>query len=469
MKTALIGQDIPVLLPALLTDLLFAGKEKEAEIAAEETNPAMRDLLQGYGDAVIRHAGIGGTLRVTGDRRETLSGADCVIYAGDPQAASRFFMDMNALGSDDEDNPGLTDQARVNGGIGGLLHTLRAGKAVLDLCGAMDECCPGTLVINLGQPVARTTAIFLSRGYRCLGLGRTPMKGANGAETYARRLQIPPERLRAVTAGLPGFAFLTEIRDGSADLLPKLKKAAERNELGSLSKRWLSWWDALPAGDVTDHAEFLPAQPDYIPDEKPAFGESVERRKERILYMNTVREQGAEAREGAMAQLLLLSKALPVRPMQLALAVLRGETAEIPAVTRRNANPLSPECHPDRPGCHPERSEGSSPGCPPDRSEGSSILPQLPPEAIVEAPLRLTEGRESPRAIRLPEALADVMREIDTANRLAAKAASGDVAALREYVETDPALAGLDRLYCLEVVRALINLHADILGDLFGE
>ena len=111
-----------------------------------------------------------------------------------------------------------------------------------------------------------------------------------------------------MTAGLPGFAFLTEIRDGSADLLPKLKKAAERNELGSLSKRWLSWWDALPAGDVTDHAEFLPAQPDYIPDEKPAFGESVERRKERILYMNTVREQGAEAREGAMAQLLLLSR-----------------------------------------------------------------------------------------------------------------------------------------------------------------
>ena len=435
MKIALIGQDIPVLLPALLTDLLFAGKEKEAEIAAEETNPAMRDLLQGYGDAVIRHAGIGGTLRVTGDRRETLSGADCVIYAGDPQAASRFFMDMNALGSDDEDNPGLTDQARVNGGIGGLLHTLRAGKAVLDLCGAMDECCPGTLVINLGQPVARTTAIFLSRGYRCLGLGRTPMKGPSGAETYARRLQIPPERLRAVTAGLPGFAFLTEIRDGSADLLPKLKKAAERNELGSLSKRWLSWWDALPAGDVTDHAEFLPAQPDYIPDEKPAFGESVERRKERILYMNTVREQGAEAREGAMAQLLLLSKAPPIRPMQLALAVSRKETTEIPAVARRNG----------------------------------TEMPQLPADAVIETPLRLVSGEEQPHGIRIPEALADVMREIDTANRLAAKAASGDVAALREYVETDPALAGLDRLYCLEVVRALINLHADILGGLFGE
>ena len=164
MKIAMIGQDIPVLLPTLLTDLLFAGKEPDAEVTVLEGNPAMQEVLAGYGEKVIRHAGIGGEILVTGDMGEALEGADCVIYAGDPQAASRFFMDRNALGSDDEDNPGLTDQARVNGGIGGLMHTLRAGKAILDLCDAMDEHCPETLVINLGQPVARTCAIFLNRG-----------------------------------------------------------------------------------------------------------------------------------------------------------------------------------------------------------------------------------------------------------------------------------------------------------------
>ena len=425
MKIAMIGQDIPVLLPTLLTDLLFAGKEPDAAVAVEEGNPAMQELLQGYGDAVFRHAGIGGTITVTGDRKDVLSGADCVIYAGDPQAASRFFMDRNALGSDDEDNPGLTDQARVNGGIGGLMHALRAGIAVLQLCDDMDGACPDALVINLGQPMARTTAMFLDRGYRCLGMGRTPMKGANGAETYAKRLQIKPENLHVTTAGLPGFAFLTEIRDGKADLLPKLKKAAEQNELGSLSRRWLGWWDAVPAGDVTDHAEFLPAQPDFIPEEKPEFGESVERRKERILYMNTVREQGAEAREGAMAQLLLLSKAPPIRPMRLALAVLRKETAEIPAVTRRN---------------------------------GREMI-QLPADAVIETTLYLKNGEEQVQEIRVPEALAEVMREIDEANRLAAKAAEGDTGALREYVETDPALGGLDRLYCFDVVQALKRMH----------
>ena len=426
MKITLIGQDIPMLLPALLADLLFAGKETGARVSAEEGNPAMREVLHGYGNAVFRKAGAAdGGFTVTGDRSEALRDADCVIYAGDPQAASSFFMDRSALESDEEGDPGLTDQARVNGGIEGLLHAMRAGREILRLCDDMDQNCPGATVVNLGQPMARTTAVFLNRGYRCFGLGRTPMKGASGVDTYAKRLRIAPENLRADTAGLPGFAFLTEIRDGKSDLLQKLKKAAEDGELGSLSRRWLNWWDAIPAGDVTDHAEFLPAQPDYIPEEKPEFGESVEKRRERILYMNTVREQGAESREGAMAQLLLLSKAPPVRPMRLILALMRKETAEIPAVTRRNGK----------------------------------RMPQLPPEAVIETTLRLKDGEEEEREIRVPEALAEILAEVDSANRLAARAAAGDRGAVREYVETDPALGGLDRLYCLEVVEALISAN----------
>ena len=192
---------------------------------------------------------------------------------------------------------------------------------------------------------------------------------------------------------------------------------------------------------MTDHAEFLPAQEGYIPDEHPEFGETVEKRKERILYMNTVREQGADSRDGAMAQLLLLSKAPPIRPMKLALALLRKESAEIPAVARPN-------------GSQRQR-------------DGSFVLtmPQLAAEAVIEAPLILKDGEEQPREIRVPEALADILGEVDSANRLAAKAAEGDREAVRSYVETDPALAGLDRLYCMDVVDALIRMHEDVLTN----
>ena len=429
MKITLIGQDVPTLLPTLLTDLLFAARVRGAEIALEEKNPAMGGVLQGYGDAIFRQAGLGGSLRTETDRAAALRGADAVIYAGDPQAASRFAMDRSALSSEkEEEDPGLTDQARVNGGLGGLMHALRAGTEVFRLCDAMDEACPKAAVINLGQPVARTTAMFLGRGYRCLGLGRTPLKGANGLDTVLKRMQIAPENARWQEAGLPGFAFLLKLEDQGLDLLPKLKRAVAAGEMGKLSRRWLDWWGAVPLGDVTDHAEFLAAQPDFQPEENPEFGESVERRKERILYMNTVAGKGAADREGAMAQLLLLSKAPPIRPMRLALTALSGNGTE-PAAVRQN----------------------------------NGILPQLPKEAVIETELRMENGEDRSDRAELPEALADMMREIDSANRLAARAARGDLEALREYIETDPALGGLDRLYCMDVALALIRLHGDVL------
>ena len=422
-----------MLLPALLTDLLFAGKERDAEIAVEESNPAMSDLLRRYGEAILQKAGQGGRMNVNADRKAILRGADCVLYAGDPQAASRFAMDRSALGSDreEEGDSGLTDQARVNGGIGGLMHALRAGTAVFRLCDEMAESCPEALVINLGQPVARTTELFVRRGFRCYGLGDSPLRGPIGLEAIRKLLKTDGKKEEAVIAGLPGFAFLLSLKEDGQDKMPRLRRAVREGKLGNLSRRWLNWWDAVPVGDATAHAEFLPAQPDYIPAERPSFGESVERRKERILYMNTVAEQGADAREGAMAQLLLLSKAPAARPVQLALAVLRRESVTLPAVVRKN------------------------------RGE----LPQLPEEAVIEADLTLRDGREIPHGTLLPASLAEAMREIDEANRLAAEAAAGDRQALREYVETDPALAGLDRLYCQEVVEALIRLHADMLGE----
>ena len=436
MKIALIGQDIPTLLPTLLTDLLFVGKQSAA-IALEEKNAAMQDVLQRYGDAIIRHSGVEATLNVTGSRREVLSQADCVIYAGDCMAASRFKMDRDALSGVEEGDPGLLEQARVNGGIGGLLHTLRQGEMVLDLCESMQDYCPEAIVVNLGQPVARTTLMFENAGFRCYGVGRTPLRGANGLDSLVKKLNCKESDVKATIAGLPGFSFLVGLEDVKAqdDLLPLLYDLAEEDNLGQLTKRWLDWYRAIAIGDVTDHAEWLPAQDDFVPDEEPVFGETVERRKERILWMNTVGTKGAQEKEGQMAQILLLSKAVPIRPMQLALALLRGDDCDLPAVTRVN----------------------------------NGELPQLAKSAMIEAELTQRGGAIVPHGTMLPAPLAEICGEIDETNQLAAKAATGDRAALRECIEIDPALAGLDRLYVQDVVDKMIELHSDVISRLNEE
>lgn len=433
MKFALIGQDIPMLLPTLLADLLFAGNEG-ADTAVYENNPAMQGVLQGYMDAIYQKRGLGGRALVSEDLPQVLEEADCVIYAGDCMPASRFRMDRDALAGPSEEDPGLSDQARVNGGLGGLMHALRGGNKVLDLCEEMTYACPDALVMNLAQPMGRICAVFADAGFRCYGLGPTPLRGANGLEGLCHALHRKPATVTADIAGLPGFAFLLSLRDAAtgADLLPAAEEVARKGDLGRLARRWLDWYGALPMGKVTDHAEFLPAQPDFIPEAEPTFGESVEQRKERILHMNTIASKGADSREGMMAQLVLLSKAPAQRPVQLALALLRGTDLRMAAVTRRNRG----------------------------------VLPQLENHAIIEAELTLRAGEDVSPARRVPEALADILRAVDETNRLVARAAAGDRGALREAIETDPALDGLDRLYLQDVADKLVELHRDVLPRL---
>ena len=90
-------------------------------------------------------------------------------------------------------------------------------------------------------------------------------------------------------------------------------------------------------------------------------------------------------------------------------------------------------------------------------------IASLPRNAVIEAPLTLKKGAEQPERLTLPQDLCEICGEVDEASRLAADAAFGDRSALRECIEMDPALAGLDRLYLQQLTDALIRLNIDVL------
>ena len=436
MIIALIGQQIASLLPSMLTDLLQVGRQA-ADVRIEEKNSAMQDLLQGYGEACLRKAGIGGSIQALARREDVLRGADLVIYAGDLMASSRFQQDRDALSGGDNDEEGLLSQARVNGGIGGLLHTLRQGAVILPLAESMHALCPGALVICLGDPVGRTTEMFRACGFTAYGLARSVLRGPTGVDGIAGKVGKKLEEIDWESAGLPGFSFLTSFTDHAStiSLMNEVYALASDGNLGRLIQRWFREYGAVGVGRVTDIAEYMAAQDDYIPDEHPDFGESVEHRKDRILHMNKVREKGLADPDGMISQLMLLSRTPPQRPVRLGLALLRHEDLIMPEVTRPNAG---------------------------------NIL-SLPSDAYISCPLVLEKGQEVPRGISIPAMLASLMGDIAYTSHLASMAALSDRSALRECVETDPALEGLDRLYVQEVVDALIRMHSDILTQFADE
>ena len=436
LKYALIGQDIAPMLPSLLTDLLEAG-HAAPDIYIEEKNSVMQDLLEGYTRRCMDRAGNGGTVHAVSSRRELLEGADCIVYAGDLMAQSRFDQDRQALMSPTEGETGLEDQARVNGGIGGLMHALRQGAQIIPLCEQIRDLAPSALVLCLAQPLSRCLEMFSALGIRAFGLGTSALRGPLGADALAAETGHKLEEVKVSWAGLPQFQFLLEMTDRKTgeDLMPRVRERMAAGSFGSMSRRWLQEYDAVCIGSATDHAQFMAAQEGYMPEEKPQLSETVEHRKTRILHMNTVAEKGLADPDGMISQLTLLTRTSPLRPGQLSLALMRKEALDMQGVTRR---------------------------C-------GKLIRGLSPLAWAEAPLHLEKGQDTTPSLILPGPLLDLMNEIDEASRLAGQAALGDVTALREYIETDPALEGLDRLYVMDVVHAMIRMHDDILTQFEDE
>ncbi len=430
MKYALIGQDIAPLLPSLLTDLLQAGHLR-CDVFMEEKNGAMQSLLEGYGNACFKHAELGGSFHATASRQEVLHQADVVIYAGDVMAASRFDQDRQSLMSPEEGQTGLENQARVLGGIGGLMHTLRQGSFIRPLCEDIRRICPSALVICMAEPVARCTEMFRLYGFQVMGLGKSPIRGPGGVDGMARKMGMKLEDVEATWVGLPSFQFLTDmvVRSTEESVMDTVRHMTADGIFGEMPRRWLRELGGVSVGSSTDHAQFMAAQDGYEPDEHPELSESVEHRKNRILQMSTVSEKGLFDPDGMIAQLTLLTRTGPLRPGALSIALMKKTDLNMPGVCRRN--------------------DGRIPG--------------LPDAAMVEMPLVLFQKKDETPTFTLPPELLDLMTAVDEANRLAARSAFGDTGAMREYVETDPALEGLDRLYMLDVVYAMIRSHADIL------
>jgi len=421
MKITLVGSQTAQWLPSLAADLFFANKVN-CEIWLYEGNGTLGKLAQDYLSGLIAHGKAKASAHFTSDLEEALTGADAVIYADECQNASRFFNDREALKSPDENDAGLTDQARPWAGLEGLLMTLRVGSKALKLCEVMKTVCPHAVVINLSKPLSQLTALFHQQGFTAYGLDGSHLKGPDGIEGLCRAMK--KNRLTFQSAGLNGFAFLVQLTGDQADLIHKAQTAVKHGDWGELKKRWLDWYGMIPLG--ADHGQYLPAQPDWQPDEEPQLSESVERRKERILQMNTVVNKGAASREGTMAQVTLLSQVAPARPGQLVAALFTDGAITLPAVVQKNGR----------------------------------RIPQLSPNAVIEA--SFTPRGENPPILFTQEAAA-IMEEIADIHLLSARAATGDREALRDVIETDPALSGLDRLYCLDVVEALIRMNEDVL------
>ena len=409
--------------PAIFEDL-FTKYRMNAEVWMVDSDLDMAELSARAGQALARAFGADCRFYYTTQLKKATFSADAVILCADFLDEDAWKKDLKAL-----DEVGLGKQARLRGGIGGAMQTMRVLDFVTDLAQQMAEECPDAPLILCdsgfgGMQMARACECAQRMcGVRTLGLSGVSEQTKKRLALY---LDLKEEDVEIACAGLNNFSWVTQLHDKKGkDLLGRLKKEMQEDSREELAAQYIDWYGAVPAGERAMHYELL-ADTQLSPRKTvllSGVGLADYELRKRNLAMLTV--HGPISPKGLEAWGQIRTSGLSsVRPIEV-LRALWGEG----------------ECHVKN-LCMP--CDGAVPGVPAGR--------------FVEGPAKITAQGVRGIAQEMPIELEDVMSQLSLVNLLYAEAgATGSREALRTAMEIDPALTGIDLLYTEGVLSDMME------------
>jgi len=421
--------------PAILEDL-FVRFRIQSEVWFVDADLDMAELTARAAQALAKGFGTEARFYYTTQLKKAVFGADAVIVCADFLSEEAWKIDYETL-----DEVGLGKQVRLYGGLGGLMQTLRVGDFMAKLAEEIQDTCENTRLILCdsgfgGMQLGRMCdAMSTYYGIPTLGLSGT---GEFTQEKLRLYLDIPKESLRVLTGGISAFQWVTELTDtrSGESLMERCKKEMREDSREELAAQYIDFYDAVPAGTHCMQYELLadtPLSPRRTVIYSGVGAGDYELRK-RNLALLTVHGP-LSSKGGAAWGQIRTSGLVTVRPVEILRALWEPEKS------CKAANLCMP--------C-----DGAVPGVPSGR--------------FVEGPAYIRNGQAEGIEVALPVELEDVCAQISLCNRLYAEAAvSGNRDAMREAMEIDPALAGIDLLYAEDVVERMMEKQKEALSRFF--
>ncbi len=420
--------------PAILEDL-FTRYRIPAEVWMVDADIDMAELTARAAQALARAFGADCRFYYTTQLKKAVFSADAVILCADFLDEDAWKADLAAL-----DAVGLYKQARLRGGIGGAMQTLRVLDFVASLAQQMREECPDAPLILCdsgfgGIQMARACECAQRFfGVRTLGISGVTEQTKKRLALY---LGLKEADVQMTCAGLNNFSWVTDMRDaGGHDLIARCMKEMQEDSREQLAAQYIDWYGAIPAGERAMHHELL-ADTQLSPRKTvllSGVGLADYELRKRSLAMLTV--HGPISPKGLAAWGQIRESGLAsVRPVQLLRALWGEEECGV-------ANLCMP-------------ADGAIPGVPQGR--------------FVEGPAHV--GRDGVRgeSVALPIELEDLMGQLSLVNLLYAEAgATGSRDALRTAMEIDPALTGIDLLYTESVLSDMMEGQKEKLKRFFA-
>ncbi|MCR4706496.1 MAG: hypothetical protein K5746_00980 [Clostridiales bacterium] len=423
--------------PAILEDLLIRRKEP-CRLWLVDADTKTLELTARAAGKLAAFSGCRAEIYYTAVWEKALPGADAVIVCSDFLDEAAWKKDVEMLAE-----VGLGKQARLAGGLGGAMQTMRAVGWVSDLAEEMARVSSEGAPLILcdsgfgGLPLARACeAAQRVLGVRTLGVSAVTEQTRRRLALY---LDVPEPSLDLVCAGLNGFSWVTRLadrRDGS-NLIPRCMKEMEEDSRERLSAQYIDWYGAIPAGHQPMQYELLTDTPES-PNRTVIFsGVGLADSEIRKRDLAKLAVYGPEAEQGKEAwEHIRRTGFSQARPARLLSALWGGEPCEVPSLTM--------PC------------DGAVPGVPVGR--------------FVEGPARVDGEGARGLAAPLPIELEDVLSQLSLVNLLYAEAAAtGNRDALREALEIDPALSGVDLLYAEDLLERMMEGQKEKLHRFYGE
>jgi alpha-galactosidase len=217
-KIVIIGAGSAVFTRGLLADLL-TRKDWDAEVALVDIDPEALVVAEGLAKKMIASRKSSIRLSASVDRREVLSGATaviCTIAVGKRRAWEQdVFIPRRH---------GIYQPVGDSVLPGGTSRAMRMIPAMVDIAHDVLDLAPDALFFNYGNPMAPVCrAVRKATGARVVGL----CHGVFDVGKYlARVLKVPEKEVNYTCVGMNHMTWFTEFRHQGRDVMPELRRIA---------------------------------------------------------------------------------------------------------------------------------------------------------------------------------------------------------------------------------------------------
>ena len=191
------------------------------ELVLLDIDPERLGIVGALAERMVRKAGWSGSVRLTGEAREALEGADFVIVqlrVGGNQARYRdetIPLEFDCIGQETT-------------GPGGFAKALRTVPVVLELAELTAEVgAPGAWFVDFTNPTGLVTQALLDHGHRACGLCNVAI---GFQRDFAEHFGVAPERVQLDHVGLNHLTWERKVLVDGVDRLPELLDTYEGEE-----------------------------------------------------------------------------------------------------------------------------------------------------------------------------------------------------------------------------------------------